>query len=648
VRFLDIEQLLSLLVESKNLQNASALFHAILRDDDKRPQFLSKAESGAMAEFIKRAPVIPLLSDYLENYYEHKAWFYRGLMLFSLTEKQNIFTKALKRLKDKVRERALDPNQFNALMAGLIENDDICRTLLLGFLAPPNDATRFYPYLTKAQILPAIIQVNRNPAWFQSPQYQLILQILGSDNERLFQDTEAQASEDCWQPAELRALVRFTTRHLERNPDCPIGQYLLAKLVFRCAAAGQTSLFDKAVQNLDEEAEAQALDENILRASLQRSTLDAFAARFYFFRVIKGIKEGFDDAIKTLRQWFQGRQPENPAQNNLIRTVENHGAMIDWKRLSEISWDHVEGTKLPILSAFLLNYDGDPLELKTFLDRIFQDKTLLNRNPALLSHMSTIMVHYPSCHVSQVIFNAFEDAAKEDPKILNAALFADMASFYAERPSEEEQSKQDKDEKLLSRFGQQKLYVLTRQCALFLVQPRSFWQSLLYFFVGEPKKDKVLKRAAKEAKVEESLREYTGRPWLFSAKQFFVRIWHGTYRDKNRSQIIKYCDDMEAYELDDPVISRVNSPFLSSQVNFEEASVPAPTVVAGPITPEPREEVQQAAEAIRTVARVMAPASLVNQGLNRLGKFASNGANNASFEIPQQLVAPEGSQGARR
>lgn len=187
--------------------------------------------------------------------------------------------------------------------------------------------------------------------------------------------------------------------------------------------------------------------------------------------------------------------------------------------------------------------------------------------------------HYPERDVSYQIFYALEKALVKNRFLLDKKIFNDMAVFYAGKQGQVQSSA---EEKLLQRFGQQKLYALTKDAADMLTQPTSKWQSFKRFFVGYTAKEKIIRKVSKEAHAELLLQNHT-EGYFFGIRQFFVRCWHRTL--SNRTGLVKLCEDLSLYDLNDKKISRVNSPdfYTESRVTPPSAkpiqSAPLPSKV---------------------------------------------------------------------
>lgn len=86
------------------------------------------------------------------------------------------------------------------------------------------------------------------------------------------------------------------------------------------------------------------------------------------------------------------------------------------------------------------------------------------------------------------------------------------------------------------------------------------------FFTSRSDKEKTIKKVGNEAHVEAILQPHVN-DYFFEVRKFFVRCWHGT-RTK-RTQLVKLCEDMSAYDSGDKKITKVVAPDLYCEERVE-------------------------------------------------------------------------------
>lgn len=547
------DQLVQMLCNCNNIATAEQLFKAMLIDDKARNALFFQPESADFAKFLARTDTKKMLADFLIAHH-HKPWFADGFQLFAQYSKKqglsDLLSDALSNIGNRIVANEILDECGDKIMKTLIGSNRVAGIVLQGFLndaglkniqesrtTHSNKVTQFF---SKCHLMPAIESLNKQTAWLHKPQYRLLLTIFNAEYDRLFPSTELRLSEKrAWQNDDLLQISAFLRHHLviKKNPDKEgkIGQRLLGELVFRTANFGQTSFFY---------LKPGMLDDNILKANLQRSTLSRLTARYY---LVKAVVSGIEKIFTSIKNWFN---TPAPIDDTTLKLLEENHAIIDWKALANESWAETNTTELPLLIAFLMNYSGATAPVSALMKDIFSAKA-----PCHLAHIAQLMANFPHRDISRVLFSELLAAVINNPALMDERLLTQLSTCYAHIFLRAKGASPSAYLGLLSYFGQQKFYGLTYQCA----------QQLLYQNIDSGY-NKKLTLIATEAKIEGDLQNHLGK-WYFTLWKSIKRWWH---YEKKPSGIVKFVTDDTPFIHPDLLPNEIKTTTIGGQTITKE------------------------------------------------------------------------------
>lgn len=554
-----IESLLDALGNRSKPINAENLFNAILANDTKRTALFAMGKSPLITDFFKQGNQEEILTNFLIEHHS-KPWFGKGLALITRhITKKGLLGNSLQRLASRVREQTLSKPTMDTILQTLLSTPFIAKTVL-------QEGSTITHFFSKQHLMPVVKTLNEQSSWERCPQYQLLLRILKTEHERLFPPTEVSLTgQPVWSAEDLQQMTVFATRHIRTknnfDNDGTIGQSLLAELVFRCASFGQTALFYK---------KNGKLNTHVAGSHLQRSTLDALAARYY---LVNYAKESLEHFINMVKNWFSNTDDEE--DEHLDKELQENHALIDWKAMAKASWSHTSGTELPLIAAFLINYSGASAPVTMLVDDILKNRALI-KNCDIVLHLSQIMGHYPHRDVSHIIFNALTEASIQNPRLINKTVLDNMVRFHthAHLPNKGTLEPLEAELSLLTHFGQQKNYALTGHVAKLLYQPNTWGNYFLKCFGYEVSENDTINtlfgRSITEAQIESELQNNVER-WFFGIQKTFKRWWHyGIDGMATPTGIVKFCDDESPYTATWTIPTDVKSLIPGGQVKQPE------------------------------------------------------------------------------
>lgn len=110
-----------------------------------------------------------------------------------------------------------------------------------------------------------------------------------------------------------------------------------------------------------------------------------------------------------------------------------------------------DALKMPLISAYLANYSGDVLPLKTLLNDYCKTAH------ADLLPLSEVMLKLPARNVSPCIFQALETSFTTKPARMDYTLFSQMAVYHAQNHLKRKSYTPEQSQlALIEHFGQQK------------------------------------------------------------------------------------------------------------------------------------------------------------------------------------------------
>lgn len=517
-----IESLLDALDNNVQPKNAKNLFKAIFKNDKKRDALLALDKSHKLQAFFKQEGTDEILADFLKEHHS-KPWFSKGLtLILKSAPKTGLLAKSLQALSQSTMDSVLQIIINTPTIASAVRQEG-------------SDITRFFK---KQHIMSVVKTLNEKESWQKCPQYELLLMILKAEHKRLFPSAENSLSvHPVWNDEDLQQITAFVTRHIRtknnHDTDGAIGQRLLGELVFRCANFGQTALFYK---------KNGKLDARVASSHLQRSTLDALAARYYF----NAIRESLENFIARVKNWFAGG--DDGKDEHLDEELKGNHAAIDWKALAKASWSHTTGTELPLIAAFLINYTGASRPVSKLLGDILKDRALM-KNTGILHHLAQIISHYPHRDISHIIFNALIEEGKKNPGLIDETVLKSLVSFHARAHLHEHGQLEPLEAalSLLTHCGQNKNYALTHHMAKKLHKAYTWgawFRKLFGYNVSENDAiNNLFGRAITEAQVENEMQNDTDS-WFPGLKTMLKRWWYyGSDDMKNSTGIVKFYDD---------------------------------------------------------------------------------------------------------
>ncbi|KTD20802.1 Dot/Icm T4SS effector [Legionella lansingensis] len=548
----------SLLEKMKSKDNAAQLFEAILDDEVQRDELFDSKRQNAVFSFFAHNSIEQLLANYLLKY--HTApWFKNGLQLFAnfahTHSQPELLSNALTVLQKRTFiQKNITETTYDTILNSLIGSEACSKIIWNSFLNGRDDTTidqidsklgeNLSGFFWKHHCIPLIKSVNEQKDWSRSSQYRMLLLILAKQRKQIFQETELRYSEKfAWSSPELQQVSRFVSRHLRQpqNPDANLhmGNKLISQLLFRCANFGQVELF------YDNKGR---LDETIAGKIIERSYLDAIAARDYLPTAIRNTIDGI---VSQFKSWFDDKHQENEQLRQLLKQNQ---ALIDWKQLCQQSWNVSDSTTaLPAISAYLLNYSGKPEALTRLVKDYFAAKPLRS-DPKKRQAVSQVMAKFPQRDISSSLFLILEEIFTDHPQLLDRTMLTHMAKFYTYKYSKKEEKSPEMEIELIKHFGLQKKYQLVQQCCELLTGSKS-----------NASYEQLLQKIQLEAKVEGQLSKYLSS-WFFSVICFFKRWWHyGFGGEKKSSNLVNFCDAQTDYTHPVGHSEKIKTPVLSGQ-----------------------------------------------------------------------------------
>jgi hypothetical protein len=497
----------------KNPSNALTLFHGLLKNSIKRPLFLLMDQADFTA-FLNKFGAVKFLQEYISNYHK-EPWFHEGLSLFG--------NYAQEESKPDLLQQALqfEPD-LKTVMPSLIKTEATARVVLKQFLhhKDPEKVAQLTAFFCKKDLIQALDSLNNSPNWKESYRYDLLLYIFTYNHESIFQSNEARFSTTyAWGKEDLSILTKFIKRHYRNtNPidvDGLISYKILSELAFRTANAGLTDLFY---------AENNRLDNDLLMYTLKRSNVKALVAKY---PLSKSIITTINIVMEKLHGFFDEQYAKN-LEN--IKLLKSNNAYIEWEKLAEESWSQTDGTQLPLICAWIVQYSGPSQPLKKLLDDFFSKPSKRLEDYQSITRLLTL---FPNKDFSKVIFSTLVKAVKDDPRRLTLQTFLDMAKYYGN-------NKKSAVMDLLQYFGQRQQYALVKKACRLLRKKMT---------------SDELNKISLEAEVEQSLSPHMNC-WYFPIFQFFVRLWN---YGGNPSRLVSFCDA--------PLPGGHNAPAIPAQIN---------------------------------------------------------------------------------
>lgn len=483
--------------------NAFLLFKTILELDDKRDALFEQGLT-ALTHCLNRHKAVDFFSEYLLCYHD-KPWFTEGLSLFAKTQSSN--DKRAFLLLDALDSLTTDRD---AILTTLVSTETNAHVVLTEFLSCNDDAfiqsshnlyvKAFTSCFLISDITCMIQSLPTNSPWLTLAQYRMILMTFLYQFNRLFPPKELRLStQHAWHANDLIALTQFTKKHFIKgnsiDKDFKVGQKILAELAVRTANFGQTNLF---------------YNDNTFNIEMAYYILSRSA--------FDGLIEQVSSVVTNTLSSFKTSQA--PQDESTI-FLEDEGAIIDWEEIKKQTWRLSKNNKLPLLTAFLVNYSGEKRNINQLINDIL-DKSIAMTDKTIVHYITQLLRISPNSDISAVIFNQINTRVIQNPNVLDGVILSDLACFYSSRV------KKSKNIDLIKYFGQQKQYsVVLKLCQLL-----------------KPSKEQIeltqlINQIKKEAQVELSLSSSTGK-WYFPIMAFFVRRWH--YAGKQPSEYVAFCN----------------------------------------------------------------------------------------------------------
>ena len=545
------QSVFSLLGTMKCKINALALFHGLLNQDKSRELMFRSFYKSEVQLFLDRYEAVPCFVDFMIHYHE-KAWFAEGLSCFAAygkkQKKNDLLGDALALLHNRKEQDEQNTALIDSVLDSLVKTEASARVLMQEFLndhpqlpieelncSGINNVTRFF---NKRHLLTALYTLNTASDWENSSLYKLVLYIFAAKQEIFFPSNEFYlAAKYCWKGKELNILAEFILRHLANknsvDTDQSIGYRVFGELIFRCANTGQISLF----YNKTTFAPA------IARLSFTRPFLERVVDKFW---IPEGIKEQFTDTVARIKTWFA-------EQSILQQELELNLVLMDWRHLIKQTWQEINKKKLPIICAYLLNYEGSKKTLVVLLNDYFNT---FQKNADYLHPVGKLMQQFPQRDVSAVIFDSLEVAIIKEPELLDRTILQQMAYYYAKKIMNTEAEMPQAELNLLIYFGQNKQYSLAQKGCEYLAKECS-----------DKQLKKRLLKGLIEAKVEADLSSSSGR-FYFGLIKIINRLWYyGLNAKKNSSGIVRFCDSQSSNLSRKYADKQVKSPVVSRQVS---------------------------------------------------------------------------------
>lgn len=515
VQYQSPAMVLTTLNAMKHSTNAHGLFVAILANERQRHHLFSNAGLGPHPYF-ERFKTATILAKYLVGY-QDQSWFETGLTLFirysTRKNTTDLLTNAFLVLANQVENQDLPEEKYQALLTQIISTDSLAKLVLRGFLNDPNMSiqtsdTRSIEHFTylfgPIQVLAAMEKLNTQSSWTESATCRLLLMTLHKHHKCIFNQEELRLVE-FWKEIPLKEAVCFTVRHMGKahhDHQKIIGKKLLSDLVLRTANYGLVDLFYSEGK----------INPSMLHMTINRTTANAYAARFYLPRAIK-------KAFNQFKSWFSDTHQE---KEKITRLLEEHQAIIDWKILSNDAWDTTDNDELPLICAFLINYTGASGPIQDLLTDFMN---IPNLHAKQLHHIAQLMAKFPKRGVSSFIFDMLSKITTKNPTLLDDTLLHQMTAYRILSLDLTE----DNALGLVRHFAHSKQYALVSQCCK-LLHSR---------FTKNPEFQEKLQQINKEAHIEAHLHRYL-KKWYFSILKFFYRAWH---YNNDRTGYIPFCED---------------------------------------------------------------------------------------------------------
>lgn len=545
-----------LLADMPLSQNSHTLFQTILEQEGIREQLFSK-DSKAFTAYLDKHNPVDIMADFLEKHYS-KPYFAQGLQAFADYAKthnqHDMLVRALTHLQDKRQKNLALDKQWDAMMATLLAKENVAKIIWQAFLNADmnspldtidNTLSALTAFFQRAHCTASVSAVNqlKISELSTSYQYRLLLLILHRQRAAFFQRVELRYSPNHWTNDELSAYSLFVKRHFgidsAQDKDKKAGKKLLSELLFRTANCGNTALFYHQNQ----------FDSKLAGLHFERSTLNAIAARNF---LPSSLKEKLQDVTDTLASWFNGDAPQT---KKTIRELKANKAIIDWKEINKQSWAMTDALKMPLISAYLANYSGDVLPLKTLLNDYCKTAH------ADLLPLSEVMLKLPARNVSPCIFQALETSFTTKPARMDYTLFSQMAVYHAQNHLKRKSYTPEQSQlALIEHFGQQKKYDLVRHaCQLYKANCK------------DKKPNPKIEKIHLEAVVEAELSPHVGT-WYFKFWQLIKRWWHyGITGSKTPSAAVVFCDKESRYDTPVSIPKTITTPELNG--SFIEAQL---------------------------------------------------------------------------
>lgn len=541
-----------LLADMPLSQNSHALFQTILEQEGAREQLFSKHSKPAFEAYLDKHNPVDIMAYFLEKHYS-KPYFAQGLQAFADYAKahnqHDMLVRALTHLQDKMQKNLAFDKQWDAMIAALLAKENVAKIIWQVFLNAnlnsPLDTidstlSALTAFFQRGHCTAGITAVNQLKISELSSnyQYRLLLLTLHRQRAAFFQRVELRYSPNHWTNDELSAYSLFVKRHFgitsALDNDKKIGKKLLSELVFRTANCGNTALFYHQNQ----------FDSPLACLHFERSTLNAIAARNL---LPPAFKEKLQDVANTLASWFNG---DDLQTKKTIHELKANKAIIDWKKINKQSWAMTDTLKMPLISAYLANYSGDVLPLKTLLNDYCKTAQ------ADLLPLSEVMSKLPARNVSPCIFQALENSFTTKPARMDYMLFSQMAVYHAQNHLNRKSYTDEQSQlALIEHFGQQKKYDLVRHaCQLYKTN------------LKEKKPNQKIEKIHLEAVVEGELSPHVGT-WYFKFWQLIKRWWHyGITGSKTPSAAVVFCDRESGYNSPVNVPKTITTPELNGSL----------------------------------------------------------------------------------
>lgn len=547
------ESIFILLGKMQHKENALAFFHELLNKDETRTLLFSGLYESDFQHFLDRHGPALCLADYMMHFHD-SPWFTEGLMHFAYYGKKHqtkhLLSDALALLSDEKEHNANELAVLDVVLQQLLDSEASATIVLKEFfndrnrLAMQNDhesqinndeIDKVVRYFQKKHIVQTLRRLNTTPYWQEKSQYKFFLYILDKQHDVLFatKDNDLNSIQN-WQSHELTDLTRFINRHLSKkrpfDSDFVIGHRVLGELIFRSAGLGQISLFYA----------GKKFNTPLARLSFGRAFLERLVTKFW---IPEGVKEQIVDKVSRIKILFQD-------QSLLQNEFKEDQVVQDWRQLVQQTWREINKKKLPMMCAYLLNYSGQKKPLLRLLNDYFNS---FQNTMDYIYPVAQLLRDFPGREVSAVIFDALEAFFIKNPHLLDNSILSYMACYFAKKTNQEAKSPQA-ELNVLIYLGQCKHYALVKKGC----------EELARDCDNKELKQRLLK-GANEAEVELDLSYSLGR-FYFALLKWIKRWWnYGFNVEKNRSNIVKFCDDDSANPPREKALNDVKVPAKSAR-----------------------------------------------------------------------------------